>query len=106
MTENCKFRRAILSAFYNISQRNFGQNITNFVMLFQAVIKFLSKLVWIKIFVIRGKSIVSSCKLRGIVNLEIHVTPLSVCIAYMNTALSCVLTIGITCTFQASVSHV
>jgi hypothetical protein len=24
MTENCKFRRAILSAFYNISQRNFG----------------------------------------------------------------------------------
>jgi hypothetical protein len=23
-TENCKFRRAILSAFYNISQRNFG----------------------------------------------------------------------------------
>jgi hypothetical protein len=24
MTENCKFRNAILSAFYNISQRNFG----------------------------------------------------------------------------------
>ena len=24
MTENCKFRRAILCAFYNISQRNFG----------------------------------------------------------------------------------
>ena len=24
MTENCKFRKAILSAFYNISQRNFG----------------------------------------------------------------------------------
>jgi hypothetical protein len=24
MTENCKLRRAILSAFYNISQRNFG----------------------------------------------------------------------------------
>jgi hypothetical protein len=24
MTENCKFRRAMLSAFYNISQRNFG----------------------------------------------------------------------------------
>jgi hypothetical protein len=24
MTENCKFHKAILSAFYNISQRNFG----------------------------------------------------------------------------------
>ena len=24
MTENCKFRKAILPAFYNISQRNFG----------------------------------------------------------------------------------
>jgi hypothetical protein len=24
MTENYKFRKAILSAFYNISQRNFG----------------------------------------------------------------------------------
>jgi hypothetical protein len=24
MTENCKLRKAILSAFYNISQRNFG----------------------------------------------------------------------------------
>ena len=24
MTENCKFRKAISSAFYNISQRNFG----------------------------------------------------------------------------------
>jgi hypothetical protein len=24
MTENCKFHRAIISAFYNISQRNFG----------------------------------------------------------------------------------
>ena len=31
------------------------RNITNFVMLFQAVIKFLSRLVQIKIFVIRGK---------------------------------------------------
>ena len=30
-------------------------NITNFVMLFQAVMKFLSRLVWIKILVIRGK---------------------------------------------------
>ena len=40
MTENCKLRKAIISAFYNISQRNFGM-ITNFVMLFQAVMKFL-----------------------------------------------------------------
>jgi hypothetical protein len=31
------------------------RNITNFVMLFQAVMKFLSRLVWIKILVIRGK---------------------------------------------------
>jgi hypothetical protein len=31
------------------------RNITNFVMLFQAVMKFLSRLVWIKISLIRGK---------------------------------------------------
>jgi hypothetical protein len=42
MTENCKLRKAILSAFYNISQRRKLWNITNFVMLFQAVMKFLS----------------------------------------------------------------
>jgi hypothetical protein len=30
-------------------------NITNFVMLFQAVMKFLSRLVWIKISLKRGK---------------------------------------------------
>jgi hypothetical protein len=41
--KNGKLRKAILSAFYNISQRN------NFVMLFQAVMKFLSRLVEIKI---------------------------------------------------------
>jgi hypothetical protein len=51
MTENCKLRKAILSAFYNISQRNFGIYITNFVTLFQAVIKFLSRLVEFKILV-------------------------------------------------------
>jgi hypothetical protein len=45
MTENCKLRKAILSAFYNISQRNFGILLINFVMLFQAVMKFLSRLV-------------------------------------------------------------
>jgi hypothetical protein len=46
MTENYKIRKAILSAFYNILQRNF----TNFVMLFQAVMKFLFlRLVKIKI---------------------------------------------------------
>ena len=34
-------RKAILSAFYNILQRNFGLiDITNFVMLFQAVMNF------------------------------------------------------------------
>jgi hypothetical protein len=41
--KNGKLRKAILSAFYNISQRN--TNITNFVMLFQAAMKFLSRLV-------------------------------------------------------------
>jgi ABC-type multidrug transport system permease subunit len=49
MAENYKLRKAIFSAFYNILQRNFGILITNFVMLFQAVMKFLFWLVKIKI---------------------------------------------------------
>ena len=44
MTENCKFHKAILSAFYNISQPKLW-NIANFVMLFQTVMKILSRLV-------------------------------------------------------------
>ena len=39
------------------------RNITNFVMLFQAEMKFLSRLVYIKILVIRGK--VNCCKETG-----------------------------------------
>jgi hypothetical protein len=54
MTENCKFRKAILSAFYNISQRNFTENIANFVMLFQAVMKIFSRLVEFKILINMG----------------------------------------------------
>ena len=50
MTENCKLRKAILSAFYNILQKKLW-NITNFVMLFQAVMKFLSRLVEFNILV-------------------------------------------------------
>jgi hypothetical protein len=49
MTENYKLRKAILSAIYNILQRRKLWNITNFVMLFQAVMKFLFRLVKIKI---------------------------------------------------------
>ena len=49
MTENDKLRKAILSAFYNILQRNFGILLANFVMLSQAVMKFLFRLVKIKI---------------------------------------------------------
>jgi hypothetical protein len=40
--KNGKLRKAILSAFYNISQRKLW-NITNFVMLFQTVMKFFSR---------------------------------------------------------------
>jgi hypothetical protein len=40
--KTANFARAILSAFYNISQRKLW-NITNFVMLFQTVMKFLSR---------------------------------------------------------------
>jgi hypothetical protein len=49
MTENCKLRKAILSAFYNILQRNFGILLN--LWLFQAVMKFLSRLVEFKILV-------------------------------------------------------
>ena len=53
MTENCELRKAILSAFYNISQRNFGILLLflllYFVMFFHAVMEFLSRLVEIKI---------------------------------------------------------
>ena len=53
MTENCELYKAILSAFYNISQRNFGILLLflllYFVMFFQAVKEFLSRLVEIKI---------------------------------------------------------
>ena len=41
LLKNGKLRRVILPPFYNISQRN----ITNFVMLFQTVVKCLSGLV-------------------------------------------------------------
>jgi hypothetical protein len=53
MTENCKFRKAILSAFYNILQRNFGI-LLNFVMLFQAVMKFCLDLLRSKFWLIGG----------------------------------------------------
>ena len=56
MTENCKFRKAILSAFYNISERNFG-NITNFVMLFHAMMEFCLDLLRSKFWLIGEWSI-------------------------------------------------
>jgi hypothetical protein len=50
--KNGKLRRAILSAFYNHFATK-HRNINNFVMFFQAVVKFLSRFVEIKILVIR-----------------------------------------------------
>ena len=54
MTENCKLREVILSTFYNILQQKLW-NTTNFVMLFQAVMKLLSRHVEIKNLVKGGK---------------------------------------------------
>ena len=47
-------------------------NITNFVMLFQAVMKFLCRLVYIKISLKRGKSIVSILKVYYLNDKGVH----------------------------------
>jgi hypothetical protein len=74
MTKNCKFCNAILSAFYNISQRNFGILLIS-VMLFHAVMEFCLDLLRSKFWSIGDWSIavvhVFSKLYRTIYNCEI-----------------------------------